>query len=150
MQPVSQVATMDEVLGESVSKRRFTMTLLATFAALALALAALGVYGVLSHGVAHRTPELGLRLALGAHPSRLVASVLGESAALAVPGIALGTAGAVSAGHLIESQLYAVTAADAATFGAVSALLVGVSLLAAWLPARRASRVDPLTALRAD
>jgi predicted permease len=149
-QPVSQVATMEQVVGESLGRRRFTMTLLALFAVLALSLAALGVYGVLATGVAQRLPELGIRLALGARPGRLVGAVVGDSAVLAAAGMAVGAVGSLALGRLIEGLLYQVRPTDLVTFGAVAALLAAVALLASWLPARRASRVDPVIALRSE
>jgi putative ABC transport system permease protein len=147
---VSEIAAMTDVVEETVARRRFTLDVLGVFAALALGLAALGVYGVLSYGVSRRLPEFGIRLALGAAPGELVRSVLRESAVLSAVGIAVGLAAALAVGRLIQVLLYGVKASDPTTFAGVSLILAGVALIAAWIPARRAARVDPVVALRAE
>ena len=147
---VSEIAPMTDVVGETVARSRFTLDVLAAFAMLALGLAALGVYGVLAYGVAQRFPEFGVRLALGAGPRQLVRSVLRDSAVLVVTGIGGGIVAALMLGRLIQSLLYQVKATDPMTFALVSLLLAGVALAAAWLPARRAARVDPVVALRSE
>ena len=149
-QAVSEIAPMTEVVAETVARRRFTLEVLGLFAIIALALAALGVYGVLAYTVSQRLPEFGVRLALGASPRQLVKSVLRDSAGLVAIGIGAGVVSALAAGRLLETLLYGVKVTDMMTFGVVSLLLTGVSLAAAWLPARRASRIDPLAALRAE
>ncbi len=149
-QAVTGVRTMDEVLAESLSGRRFNMTLLITFAALALALAAVGVYGVMSYSVMMRRRELGIRMALGASAVDVLRLVLGQGLALTLVGVAVGLAGAYALTRLMASLLYGVTATDFVTFGSVSGLIVIVGLLASFLPARRATKVDPLTALRSE
>ncbi len=149
-QAVSDVAPMTDVVAETVARRQFTLEVLGVFAVIALALAALGVYGVLAYSVSQRLPEFGVRLALGASPRQLVKSVVRDSAGLVAIGIGAGIVSALAAGRLLETLLYGVTVADPLTFGLVSLGLAGVSLAAAWLPARRASRIDPLAALRAE
>ena len=149
-QAVSEIAPMTEVVAETVARRRFTLEVLGLFAIIALALAALGVYGVLAYTVSQRLPEFGVRLALGASPRQLVKSVLRDSAGLVAIGIGAGVVSALAAGRLLETLLYGVKVTDMMTFGVVSLLLTGVSLAAAWLPARRASRIDPLAAFRAE
>ncbi|HEX2188842.1 MAG TPA: ABC transporter permease [Longimicrobiaceae bacterium] len=148
--PVAGVRTLDALVEESVSARRFYLLLLGVFAAAALALAAVGVFGVMSYSVARRTREIGLRMALGAHAGRMQRMVLREALVLAALGIALGLAGALAATRLLRALLFQVGATDPATFLAVAAVLAAAALLASWLPARRATRVDPMVALRAE
>jgi putative ABC transport system permease protein len=124
--------------------------LLAGFAATALVLAAIGVYGLISYSVAQRTREIGIRVALGARPGQVVAPIVREGMTLAVIGVALGIAGAAAVTRLIASFLFGVEPNDPLTFAAVAALLLLVALLASYVPSRRALRVDPLTALRAE
>jgi len=147
-QPVYGVATMEQVLADSMARQRFSMTLLAVFAAGALLLAAVGIYGVLSYSVAQRTHEFGIRLALGARAINLLRQVVGQSMKLALIGIAVGVAAAIALTRLLKSLLFEVSATDPMTFAAISGLLMLVALLACYLPARRATRVDPLVALR--
>jgi len=149
-QPVYEVLTMDQLLSNMVAKRRFSMALLGTFAALALVLGLVGVYGVTSYLVAQRTREVGLRIALGARPRQLVAMVVGQGMAVAGIGLALGLAGAMAVARLMSGLLYEVSPLDIATLASVVALLAVATLVANWLPARRAARVEPLVALRAD
>jgi ABC-type antimicrobial peptide transport system permease subunit len=120
------------------------------FAILALLLAAIGVYGVLAYLVTERTREIGLRIALGARPGSVLQLVVGHSLRLSLAGIAVGVAGALLLGPSIESQLYGVKPRDAATLAAVALSLLAIAILASYIPARRATRVDPLTALRAE
>ena len=148
--PVFQVSSMDERLAAMVAQRRFSMTLLGVFAALALVLGLVGVYGVTSYLVAQRTREFGLRIALGADPARVVRLVVGQGMLVAGIGVALGLAGALALTRLMASLLYDVSPTDFATLAAVTALLVMATLLANYVPARRAARADPLAALRAD
>ncbi|HEX8719431.1 MAG TPA: ABC transporter permease [Pyrinomonadaceae bacterium] len=149
-QAVTGVRTMEQVLAESLSGRRFNMTLLITFAALALLLAAVGVYGVMSYTVMLRRRELGIRMALGARAGDVLRLVLGQGLALTLVGVAVGLAGAYGLTRLMASLLYGVTATDFLTFGSVSGVIVVVGLLASFLPARRATKVDPLVALRSE
>ena len=148
--PVYQIATMDELLSRSVAPKRFDLFLLALFAALALGLAAVGIYGVLAFSVSRRTPEIGLRLALGAHPGDVLRLIVGQGMKLVFTGIALGMAGAMALTRWMASLLYGVSATDPTTFAAVALLLTIVALLACCLPARRAMRVDPMAALRSQ
>jgi predicted permease len=147
-QPVSNVQTMEEILGEESAQRRVGMTLLAVFAGLALALAALGIYGVLSFFVAQHTQEIGVRLALGAQPRSILALVLRRGMGLALAGVGLGLVGALALTRLMQSQLFEVSATDPLTYAALAALLTAVALFACIIPARRATKVDPLVALR--
>ena len=148
--PILRIAAMDEVLGESVSQPRLMSALLAVFGGLALCLAMLGVYGVISCGVALRTREFGVRMALGARPWDVLAIVLRQGAGLALTGVAIGTAAALGLTRLLSAHLFEVGATDGRTFVSVAALLFATSLVASYLPARRATRVDPLAALRDD
>jgi putative ABC transport system permease protein len=142
------VASMDELLADSVALRRFSMLLLGVFAAVAVALACVGLYGVISYSVAQRTREIGLRVALGARPRDVLRLVLGRGLGLAGLGIVLGLAGGLAVTRVISSLLFGVGARDPLTFAAVAALLSLVALAACLFPARRATKVDPMVALR--
>jgi putative ABC transport system permease protein len=146
--PLYNVATMEERISTSISPRRFNALLLAMFAALALILAAVGIYGVISFGVAQRTHEIGIRIALGAQPGALLRLVIVEGMSVALVGIAIGVGGAFGVMRFLRSFLFEVNATDPATFAAVSAVLFLVALAACYIPARRAMRVDPMVALR--
>ena len=146
--PLGRVRAMDEVLWASLAFQRFIMVLLSAFAGLAIVLAAVGMYGVISHLVAQRTHEIGVRLAIGARPRDVLRMVLGRGAMLTGIGVVLGLAGALALTRLIAGVLYGVRPTDLATILAVTGLLVVVALTATWLPARRAARVDPMVALR--
>lgn len=148
--PVYQVATMDQLLSASIATQRFNLFLLVVFAALALGLAAVGIYGVLAFGVSRRTREIGIRLALGAHPRDVLRLVVRQGMRLVVAGILLGIAGALALTRLMASLLYSVSPTDPATFVVVSVLLGLVALIACYVPARRAMRVDPMVALRTE
>jgi ABC-type antimicrobial peptide transport system permease subunit len=141
---------MEQILSGLIAQRRFSMTLVAGFAILALALALIGAYGVTSYLVSQRTKEIGVRLALGADPSRISRLVVREGMVVAGSGIAAGVVGAVVTTRLVSSLLYGVSARDPITIASVAALLLVVSALANYVPARRAARVDPLSALRQD
>jgi putative ABC transport system permease protein len=147
---VTKVRTMDEVMGESFAERRFTMALRAIFAAVAIALAAMGIYGVMAFSVAQRTHEIGVRMALGARTVDLLRLVVGHGLALTLGGAAIGIAGAVALSRLMSSLLFGVTATDPATFAATAGLLIAVATAASVVPAVRAARTDPLRALRAE
>ncbi len=147
-QPVHGVMTLSEVLAESFAERRFTMLLMTTFAAVALLLAAVGLYGVVGYSVSQRVREIGIRQALGARRPALILQVLREGFALAAAGLALGAAAGLALTRLITSQVYGVSPTDPLSYVLGMALLAGVSLLSCGLPALRASRVDPVVALR--
>ena len=147
-QPVSDVRTMDQVMSEWVARSRFNTLLLGLFAGLATLLSAVGIFGVMNYSVALRTRELGLRLAVGAQPRQVLLLVLKQGLALTVIGVVLGLAAAFGLTRLLSGLLFGVTAVDVTTFASISLLLVIVSLLACYLPARRAMRIDPLSALR--
>ena len=145
--PVYAVRTMDEYLAVSVSDRRTPALLLGGFAAVALLLAAMGLYGVLAYSVTRRTREIGIRVALGARPRDVLKLVVAQGMLLTVAGLFVGLAGALALTRFLSGLLYGVGAADPLTFSGVSALLLGVTLLASYLPARRAAKVDPMVAL---
>lgn len=149
-QPVWGIRPVTRSIEQQLGSRRFMMALLASFAVLAVVLAAIGVYGVMSYLVARRTQEMGVRMALGARASQVVRMVLGQGARTIVGATVIGVIGALLASRLIESQLYGVPATDPITFLAAPLLLAAVALIACWLPARRASRVDPVVALRSE
>ena len=148
--PISEVKTMDEVVQLANARPRFTFVLLAAFGGIALVLAAVGVYGVMSYVVSRRTREIGVRLALGAAPALVVRMIVREGMTVAVAGAAAGLAGAMLLTQSMASLLYGVTPRDPLTFGVVSLTLTGVALLATYLPARHAARTDPLDALRTE
>jgi putative ABC transport system permease protein len=147
-QPVSGVRTMETVVGRSVTARRFTMYLLSGFGVLALLLAAIGIAGVVGYSVVQRTPEIGVRVALGARRVDVLRLILGHSLAWALGGVVAGVAGAIGLLRLLGTMLYGVTPYDPFVLGSVSAVLIAVVLGASYLPARRAMRVDAVTALR--
>jgi putative ABC transport system permease protein len=143
-----EVATMDELLAETIALRRFSMTLLIIFALVAMSLAAIGIYGVISYSISQGTHELGVRIALGATASDILKLVLKQGMAMTGLGMAIGLVAAYGLTRLLSSLLYDVTATDPATFAIVSALLAGVALAATYIPALRATRIDPMVALR--
>ena len=148
--PTSNLRTMQTVVDRAVSPRRFVVILLGGFAAFALTLASLGIYAVISYSVSQRKNEIGIRMALGASPGTVRQLILGETIRLAGIGAAIGLVGALLATRLAASLLYGVTATDPATFGGMVAVLGGVALLAGYLPALRASRIEPVTLLRSE
>jgi putative ABC transport system permease protein len=147
-QPIFDVHTMRELVDNSISTRRLTLVLLGIFSALALILAAIGIYGVMAYTVALRTQEIGIRMALGAQQADVLRLVLGQGARIAFFGVAIGLATAAALARALSSLLFSVSASDPMTFAAVAILLIAVALLACYIPARRALRVDPITALR--
>jgi predicted permease len=148
--PIARLATLEEIVARSISEPRFYVTLLGAFAAAALFLAALGLFGVMSYAVAQRTRELAVRMALGARQQELRRMVLREALRLGGVGLALGLGGALLLSRTLESLLFSVSPGDPATLAAVAALLLVTTLVAGYLPARRATRIDPVVALRAD
>ncbi|HEV2416698.1 MAG TPA: ABC transporter permease [Terriglobia bacterium] len=146
--PVGHVRSMEQVLSVSLAFQRLLMTLMSLFAGLALVLAAVGIYGVLSYGVSQRTREIGIRMALGAQKADVLRMVIGNGIKLALIGVGVGIIGALASTRLISSLLFDVQATDPETFVIVSLVLVGIALLACWIPARRAAKVDPMVALR--
>ena len=147
-QAVFNVRTMEQAVARSVAARRFSMILLTVFACLALVLAAVGIYGVISYSVAQRTREVGIRMALGAQTTDVLKLVVRDGLKLVVIGVLVGLGGAVLLTRLMNALLFGVTPTDSFTYGAVTLVLIGVALAACYLPARRATKVDPLVALR--
>jgi predicted permease len=148
--PLANPRTLDSYRGASVAARRFTMLLLGAFSAVALVLVAVGIAGVIANSVSQRTREIGVRLALGAQPRDVLGMVLRQGMTLAGAGVVLGVVGAAALSRVLASLLYGTTPTDVPTFLAVAALLGTIALVATWLPARRATRVDPVTALQAE
>jgi len=148
--PLAAVETVDHIVSASVSRQRFSVVLLSVFAAVALLLAIVGIYGVISDAVTQRTREIGVRMALGAQSGHVVKLMIGQGLVPALVGLVVGLAGALAATRLMSSLLFGVSATDPTTLGLVSALIAGVAALACWVPARRATKVDPMAALRFD
>jgi putative ABC transport system permease protein len=148
--PLFNIKSMDAMVGNSLAPRRFLLRVLGFFAAAALFLAALGLYGVISYSVAQRTREIGIRIALGAERRSVLKLVVGQGFRLAAIGVAIGIAGVALAGRYLESQLFQVSAFDPLTIFATAAVLLAAGLLASYLPARRAVRVDPAVTLRSE
>ncbi len=146
--PISEVRSMEQVISASVSQRRFSMMMLGLFALVALLLSAVGIYGVIAYSVSERSHEIGIRIALGARSRDILRMVLGQGMILTLIGVALGLAGALALTRLMSSLIYGVSATDPLTFAGVSLALGVVALLACYIPARRATRVDPMEALR--
>ena len=149
-QPIANVRTMEELVDTSLGGRRLAAVLLTVFAGVALLMASVGIYGVMSYAVAQRTRELGVRVALGASRGSVLRLVVRQGMTLVLLGVAIGVAGAAALSRLIASQLYAVRSTDPATFGAVAVVLVTIALVAILVPAARAMRLDPVVALRED
>jgi ABC-type antimicrobial peptide transport system permease subunit len=148
--PLFDVAPLEAVVDSSVSQRRFSMLLLLIFAGVAVVLASLGIYGVIAYTVTQRTRELGIRMALGARQADILGLLVGQGMRMTLVGVGIGLTLALALGRLLRTLLYGIQAHDPLTFVAVAALLVGVALVATWLPARRATKVDPAITLRAE
>jgi putative ABC transport system permease protein len=148
--PIGEVHTIEEIIASSTGEPRFRSYLIAGFAFLALVLAAVGVYGLISFTVAQRVPEIGVRLALGASPGRLFAQVIGQGVRLAIIGIVVGLVAAVAATTLVQGLLFNTSATEPLVYVSLSVLLLAIAVLACYVPARRAMRVDPMTALRSE
>jgi putative ABC transport system permease protein len=145
---VWEMRTLDDMLQEHVAPRRLAMLLVQGFALVALALALIGIYGVLSYTVSQRVPEIGVRMALGASPAEILRMTIGDGLRLAVPGIALGVIAAFAATRLASAVLFNVSPADPASYAVLTAAVLAVAFAACYLPARRAARIDPLSAIR--
>jgi putative ABC transport system permease protein len=148
--PIARVMTMDHHLAKSIARHNFNMILLGIFGGIALLLATIGIYGVMSYAVQQRTHEMGIRIALGAGTGPLLRLVMGHGLMLAAIGVTLGLAASFGLTRLMSSLLYGVKATDLWTFAAVAAVLSAVAALACYIPARRATRVDPIVALRCE
>jgi putative ABC transport system permease protein len=148
--PLENVRTMDEILGDTMADSRFNTALLSMFAVIALLLAAIGIYGVLAYTVAQRTSEIGIRMALGAPRGSVLRLVVGNGLALAVIGVAIGSAGALMATRALDRLVFGVSTTDPGVFAFVAFALTAVAVTAAAVPALRASRVDPIVALRSE
>jgi putative ABC transport system permease protein len=149
-QPMAKISSMDQLVENSVANSRFITLLLSVFAGLALLLACVGIYGLMAYSVAQRTREIGIRMALGAEPTRVMRQILKHGLSLALAAVAIGTVASLALTRLMSSLLFGVSPTDPATFSVVAVLLVAVSLAACYVPARRAMRVDPVTALRSE
>jgi putative ABC transport system permease protein len=146
--PISNVVSMEQVIADALWQPRFNLQLIGLFAGVALVLAAIGLYGVMSYAVAQRTHEVGLRMALGAQRRDVIKLMVGQGMKLALLGVALGLVVSLGLTRLMTNLLFGVSATDLTTFAVIAVLLILVALLACWLPARRATRVDPMIALR--
>jgi putative ABC transport system permease protein len=149
-QPVFGVMPMEQLLANATAERRFSLFLLLLFAGLALVLSSVGIYGVMAYTTTQRRHEIGIRMALGAGSADVLSLVLGQGMRLVAIGLGVGLAGAWVLSRVLSSQMYGITARDPLTYGAVALLLAGVALLATYVPARRATRVDPMLALRSE
>jgi putative ABC transport system permease protein len=146
--PITRMTTMDGLISDSISPRRFSAVLVGIFAALALLLAAIGIYGVMSYSVSQRRQEIGLRIALGAQRTKVRGMILGQTLKLTLIGVGLGLTGALVLARFLASLLFGIGSYDPVTLLGVALLLVGVALAASYIPARRAMRVDPVVSLR--
>src|SRR4029453_4830644 len=147
-QPVSDISSMEEIVSDSVARQRFSMLLLGVFAGLAMVLAAVGIYGVMSYSVAQRTREIGIRMALGAQRSDVMKMTIGQGLRLVLTGVAIGLAAAFVLTRVMSTLLFGVSPTDPVTFISISIVLVSVAVLSSYVPALRATRVDPMFALR--
>jgi predicted permease len=146
--PIYRVTTMDQVVSDSMTQRRFALTLMSIFALVALILAAIGLYGVMAYSVTQRTHEIGIRLALGASRGNVLKMVVGQGLLLALIGVGIGLTAAFGLTRLMAALLFGVSAIDPLIFASLPLLLTGVAAMASWIPGRRATRVDPMIALR--
>jgi len=146
--PIYQVKSMEEMVSDSSSLRRFDMWLIGAFAGLALALAAIGIYGVMAYSVSQRTREIGIRIAMGAQKNNVLLLILGQGAKLALAGVMVGLIGAFALAHLMASFVFGVSTRDLATFSVVPWVVLMLILVGCYIPARRAAKVDPMVALR--
>ena len=145
---ISEIQTMGEIVAETLADSRFLTAVVSAFSITALILATFGIYGLVAHSVRQRTPEIGIRMTLGASNNDVLKAVLGQGLKLTLIGIAIGLGGAIALTRVISNLLYNVSPTDPLTFVCVSLLLAGVALLATYIPARRAARIDPMAALR--
>jgi putative ABC transport system permease protein len=148
--PVNEIHTMEEIVDKSLAGRKFSVLLISMFGFLALMLAAVGLYGVVSYSVTQRNREMGLRMALGAQQGAVLRMVIGEAMKLTLAGALVGAVAAAFAGKAIASQLYGLRASDPASFAGAAVMLLAVAMIGAWIPARRAMRVDPVVALKEE
>jgi putative ABC transport system permease protein len=148
--PVSNIVTMEQVVADTLWQQRFNLQLIGIFAALAMTLAGVGLYGVMSYSVAQREREVGLRMALGAQARDVMKLVVGQGMKLALAGVALGLLASVALTRLMTTLLFEVSATDFTTYTVIAVLLTAVALVACWIPARRATKVDPVVALRSE
>lgn len=148
--PSNEFTTLDQIVDRAIAPRRLITGILSSFSSFALLLAAIGLYGVIAYSVGQRTREIGIRLAIGAQRGDVLRLVVGEGLRLAGVGVAAGLAAAFFVTRVLQSQLYGVTASDPFTYGPIATVLGAVALLAVWLPARRAAKVDPMEALRCE
>jgi putative ABC transport system permease protein len=146
--PVTDIESLNDAVGQSISQERFRTFLLGSFSAIALLLAAVGIFGVISYSVSQRTREIGIRIALGAGRHDVLRLILGQGTKLALLGLGIGVAAAFLLSRLMASLLYGVSAKDPVTFASMTIILLTVALIACYIPARRAMRVDPIVALR--
>jgi putative ABC transport system permease protein len=149
-QPIHNLMTMEQRLANTTASRRLNTVLLGSFAAVALVLAVVGIYGVMSYAVTQRRREIGVRMALGAQRNNVLGLVIGGGLRLTLAGVVIGLIGALALTRYLSTLLYSVKATDPVTFLAVAVALMGVALFASWLPARRAAKVDPMVALRTE
>jgi putative ABC transport system permease protein len=147
-QPIAEIRSMQEILGQTFARQRFSALLLSGFSITALLLAAIGIYGVLAYSVSERTREIGVRVALGAEPGQIAALIVGDGARPVLAGVAIGIGGALALSSLLKSLLFGVGPRDPLTFVIAPFVLMAVALIAAYVPARRAARLDPMQALR--
>jgi len=149
-QPIANLQSLDEYVAEGLTDRRFYTLLIGTFSAISLLLALMGIYGVMAYQVSQRVHEIGVRLALGAHPAMIVKMIVRGGLAVGMLGVAMGVLGALALTRLLSSWLWGVTATDPFTFASLSAVMLVVALIACLVPARRAARVDAVISLRAE
>jgi putative ABC transport system permease protein len=148
--PIDEVRTVERVLQQATGQPRFRAMLVAAFAAAALLLAAVGLYGLISYTVAERVPEIGVRLALGASPSQIARLIVGQGLRLSIAGVVIGLAGALAVARLLQGLLFSISATEPVVYATLAVVLLAIGTLASYVPARRAMRIDPVSALRAE